>query len=376
MSAFSPPPSFDAVLPNSVRSTEYLNFLEQDYRAEELLWNAQPALVQQFLLNQAGMIAEALDRRSSQTPFLLPDQVVFEDQNGRRSRQLIIPDNQREQLAGGLLNRLAHVDLVTALRNRLSELENSDSQAVSVGAKLTRHATAHYLVHILLPNGRPVAYVASGREEIPTIPAGREDEAAPALLIEQDGSARDELDVPFVPAARRFYLPQWVAFDDQRNLLFNSVNEARACIASMKRFLDILNAAVVLAPYITADEAYLQRRYGMLGQLVNQGRALASYEAHEIIETINRRAAANDLNRGLSLSFPYFDDQDLEIKALNFEVIPAGRIIFQPAFVTYAARSELAKVAQDTRLSPSTRAHLMADLRSLEFAFLPAAGRQ
>jgi hypothetical protein len=107
----------------------------------------------------------------------------------------------------------------------------------------------------------------------------------------------------------------------------------------------------------------------MLGQLVNQGRALAFYETNEIIRTIKRRAAAHDLNRGLGLSLPYFDDQALLKLTHNFEVIPGGRIMFVPAFVVRATREEQAKVAQDTRLSPSTRKHLLGELHTLEQAF-------
>jgi hypothetical protein len=183
-------------------------------------------------------------------------------------------------------------------------------------------------------------------------------------------SGRGELLVPYVPAARRFYLPQWVAFDDEGVLLVNSVNEAEAHIASMQRFLFVLHAAVGLAPYIVADEEYQQKRYGMLGQLVNQGRALARYLTEEIIQTIKRRAKANDLNRGLSLSLPYFDDQALEMKMHDFEVIPAGRIMFVPAFVVRAVREEQAKVAQDTRYSPSTRKYLLQELNMLDEAFV------
>ena len=131
----------------------------------------------------------------------------------------------------------------------------------------------------------------------------------------------------------------------------------------------ILVLAVSLAPYIVADEDYQRKRYGMLGQLINQGRALARHQTGEIIQTIKHRAAAHDLNRGLSLSLPYFDDQALEMKMNDFEVIPAGRIMFVPAFVVRAAREEQVKVAQDTRLSHSTRIHLLAELQALEKAF-------
>jgi len=120
---------------------------------------------------------------------------------------------------------------------------------------------------------------------------------------------------------------------------------------------------------MVADDTYQQKRYGMLGQIVNQGRALARYTTGEIIQTIKHRAATHDLNRGLSLSLPYFDDQSLEIKTHDFTVIPAGRIMFLPAFVVRAADEEQAKVAQDTRLSPSTRRHLLAELKTLEKAF-------
>jgi hypothetical protein len=137
----------------------------------------------------------------------------------------------------------------------------------------------------------------------------------------------------------------------------------------MQRFVDVLHFSVAIAAYIVADDEYQQKRYGMLGQLVNQGRALARYQTLQIIQTIKRRAKANDLNRGLSLSLPYFDDQDLEMKLYRFEVIPSGRIMFVPAFVVRAARMEQAKVVQDTRLNYSTRQHLLAELRILEKAF-------
>jgi hypothetical protein len=137
----------------------------------------------------------------------------------------------------------------------------------------------------------------------------------------------------------------------------------------MQRFLEVLHLSIALAPYMVADDEYQQKRYGMLGQLVNQGRALSRYITQDIIATVKRRAAAQDLNRGLSLSLPYFEDQDLVLKTHDFEVIPAGRIMFVPAFVVRAAQEEQAKVAQDTRLSPSTRRHLLEELKTLEQAF-------
>jgi hypothetical protein len=161
-----------------------------------------------------------------------------------------------------------------------------------------------------------------------------------------------------------------VAFDADGRMLVGTLPEAEAHVASMQRFVGLLHAAVGLAAYFVADETYQQKRYGILGQLVNQGRALANYQTHQIIQTIQHRALAQELNRGLSISLPYFDDQALKLKVYPFVVIPAGRIMFVPAFVVRAARDEAVKIAQDTRLSPSTRKHILAELALLEQAFL------
>ncbi len=124
-----------------------------------------------------------------------------------------------------------------------------------------------------------------------------------------------------------------------------------------------------LAPYMIVDEEYQNKHYGMLGQLVNQGRALARFMTVDIITTVKMRAREQSLNRGLSLKLPYFDDQELELRTHGLVVIPAGRIMFVPAFVVRAAHEERAKVAQDTRFSASTRRHLLAELQMLEEAF-------
>ena len=351
--------------------------LRQEYESQQELFRAQPPLVQRFIEAQGRQLADALVQHLPQAHFTLPDRVICRTPSGGGTKPLQVPQDEREQLAGGLIDRLTRTDLRSALRQRLSELEQSQNQAVSCGAQLIRHATAVHMVHGMLPSGRSVTDAAAEGEEIPSIPVGDELEpesaiTAPTDAIAEEGdreAGRGELLVPYVPAARRFYLPQWVAFDDPGSLLVSSVNEAEAHIASMQRFLSILHAAVSLAPYIVAEEEYQQKRYGMLGQLVNQGRALARYETQEIIRTIKRRAAAHDLNRGLSISLPYFDDQTLEMKIHGFEVIPSGRIMFVPAFVVRASLREEAMVTQDTRLSQSTRKHLVAELKSLEEAF-------
>jgi hypothetical protein len=357
--------------------------LGQAYETQQALLNVQPAIVQRFLETQGRKLAEAIVQREhvSQVRFTLPDKVVV-DVSAPQNQP--IPPEFREQLAGGLIDRLTRTDASVAVRQRLAELEQSPNRAIVVSAGLVRHATALHMVHGMLPAGRSVTYSASEGEEIPTIPVdiGLEPESAITASTdaiaeeapegpegEQADADRGELLVPYVPAARKFYLPQWVAFDDAGHLLVNSAGEAEAHVASMQRFLTVLHAAVALAPYIVADEIYQQKRYGMLGQLINQGRALARFETDEIVQTIQRRAAVQDLNRGLSLSLPYFDDQLLQLRQHDFEIIPAGRIMFVPAFVVRATREEQAKVAQDTRLNASTRKHLLAELKSLEDTF-------
>jgi hypothetical protein len=352
--------------------------LHIELEAMQTLLVAQTPLIQRFLETQASQITEVLIQRQPQLRFSLPDRVMCETGTPGKYVSDQIPTNMRDQLAGGLFDRITRTEVRQVFRQRLSELEQSTDRGVATAARLIRHVTALHMIHNRLPSGRTVEYVAAEDEEIPTLPVRDILEPESAITASTDAiaeeggpeSGRGELLVPYVPAARRFYLPQWVAFDDDGKLLVGSINEAEAHIASMQGFLEILHAAVALTPYMVADREYQEKRYGMLGQLVNQGRAITAYETKEIIQIIRQRAAARDLNRGLSLSLPYFDDQDLVVKTHNFDVIPAGRIMFTPAFVVRAAREEQVKVAQDTRLSHSTRKYLLLELSQLEKAFL------
>jgi hypothetical protein len=109
------------------------------------------------------------------------------------------------------------------------------------------------------------------------------------------------------------------------------------------------------------------KRYGIWAA-INQGRALARYEMGCLIEEIQTRVTHHDLNRGLNLSVPYFDDQTLTMCQVEFEVIPSGRIMFVPAFVVKSSREEQAKVCDDTRVNASTRLHVLQQLKQLEHA--------
>jgi hypothetical protein len=339
--------------------------LEWEYENQKNLFESQPAILQRFLESQAQFIAEALIAKQVQARFSLPDRVVTQ------TGTINIPEVARQIKVGGFLRG----DVRATLTQRLNELEKSADEGIAVSTGLLRHAAAMHMVHDLLPAGRMVTYRPCEDEQIPTIPI---DDDAPESAITQasdaiaeDGSqdGRGVVQTPFVPAARRFFLPQWVAFDQDGNLLVSSVREAEAHVRSMQRYVMILHRALSLAPYISANEEYQRKRYGILGQLINQGRALANFKTAEIVSGIKERVEKQSLNRGLSVTLPYFDDQTLVMDQSNLEIIPAGRIMFIPAFVVRASRGEQAKVAQDTRLNASTRRHLLAQLKNLELAF-------
>jgi hypothetical protein len=350
--------------------------LRAEYEQQQALFDAQQPIVQRFLEVQARLVAEAYAERMRHVRFTLPDKIVCK--TGEKVEALPVPASAREQNIGKLGDRLAGRDVHITLKQRLAELESSSDRAIAVSAGLIRFAAAQHIVRNMLPAGRSVTYTAAEGDEIASIPVASSSDPESAITAETDAIAeegkadngRGSLQVPYVPAARRFYLPQWVAFDDQGKMLVQSENEAEAHVASMQHFLDILFAARSLAPYMVVDEEFEKKRYGMLGQLVNQGRALAIHMTQDIIASIQRRAAAQSLNRGLGLHLPFFDDQNLRIKHHDFVVIPAGRIMFVPAFVVRAAQEEQAKISQDTRLNPSTRKHLLQELSILESAFV------
>jgi hypothetical protein len=339
--------------------------LRQEYQAYQRLFQAQPGVVQQYLGTQAAALAEAVIQGLTQVHFTFPEYVVGLQTSEGSVEVDRVPMGSREQIVRGGLIRFTRTDLRTALCQRLSELERSSSQAVSISAMLLRYTITIHMVYNVLPAGKSVIYTNPDDDDIPNQPVEKVFDQGT-----QEEEERGELLLPYVEAARQFYLPQWVAFDCQGKLLLGTTREAEAQIASMQHYLAILNSAIMIAPYIIADEMCQKKRYGMLGQLVNQGRALAQFQSQEIIQTIHRRVAEHKLDRGLRLSLPYFNDQTLAMDEYNFEIIPAGRIMFVPAFVVLAVQQQGAKVAQDPRFSQSTRKHLLSQLSKLEQAFL------
>lgn len=356
--------------------SQAISELRQEYNKVQTRFLAQPLNTQRFFETQAAYIAESFLQNTTQVRFNLPDSIQIYPDSPPES----IPSEVRQQVVGTTSHRLFHNGLHKALHQRLLEMEQSNQSAVAISATFLRYTVATVMVHKLLPAGHTVSYTIDEGDTIPSIPSPALSISKSAIHTSDDALAesglseekRGELQVPYVEYARGFYLPQWIAFDEHYRLVVGSFKEAQAHIASLQRYLSLLHAAVGLAPYMVADEDYQQKRYGVLGQLVNQGRALARYQAGEIIQTIQRRSAAQELNRGLHLNLPYFDDQKLTIENYEFDVIPAGRIMFIPAFVVRAAHEQQVKVSQDTRLSPATRRHLLILLYLLGSAFYPS----
>ncbi len=219
------------------------------------------------------MIADALITKLDECALLLPDRVVTQLPQAGQPGQSPLPETDRQITVGGFLQSDVH----TRLMQRLNELEKSTDQAIAVSAGLLRYAAASHMIHNLLPAGRTVTYRPHEDEQIPTIPVEDDapesaiTQASDAIVEEGDEDDRGEVQTPFVPAARKFFLPQWVAFDEDGKLLVGSVKEAEAHIQSMQRYVMILHRALSLAPYMSANEEYQQKRYGILGSTDQPG---------------------------------------------------------------------------------------------------------
>jgi hypothetical protein len=100
-----------------------------------------------------------------------------------------------------------------------------------------------------------------------------------------------------------------------------------------------------------------------------QGRELARLQVQEMIRKVQTRAREHRLDRGLTVSLPYYDESAHELRWREVVIIPRGRIPFVPAFVVLAARQEVERVLADAGLSETTQAHLVELLQSLAAAF-------
>lgn len=313
--------------------------LREEYEYWRSLYECQPSHLQRFLKAQARQVIESLSQASQCVRITLPDQVIVIDHTPAEKQMVSVPLAIREQRA----NRRFGVfrtgsDMHLSLRKHLLKLEQSKNLAIVTGAGLIRFAIAWHCIHDLLPEGQPM------RDRVGT-------------------------STVFSPVKRNFFLSQWIAFDESNKLLTETVEQAAEYVSCLCQYQDTLGLAVFLAPYMVCDEEYQVKHYGISGQLIDQGRALAYYQTQEIINKIKNRVSTNNLNRGLSLSVPYFDDQAMRMMVRDFVVIPRGRTLFIPAFVVLAIQSEKSRIATDSRLNATTRQHLIHELDAIERAF-------
>jgi hypothetical protein len=289
--------------------------LKEERLLARTLFQNQSEDTRRFFQRQAVSIAEALLEFKSGLNFALPEFISLPNDSTDDYRPVEVPVDFRRQSITGLLGRLPLKDVRSVFRQRLSRLEESMYPAVAAGAGLLRYAVARHIVQ-----DRITVEVEA--------------------VVENAG-------VSLAAVERK--------------------------LGEYRRSVDTLYQALSLAPYIYTDEEYQSKRAGILSRLIPLGHRLSHLHVRRIIETIDRRAKADDLNRGLSLSLPYFDDRALEMKLYEFEVIPPGRTMFVPAFVALAAVREQEKIEQNNALSPSTRVHLLEEIKSLQWAFGPGA---
>jgi hypothetical protein len=354
-----------------------------ELEAWQKLFYLQTAATQEFLEKQAGWLAWAMMNDLPQVRFGLPERVACEVDRSGQVRYEMIPENHRQHQLVNRWRRLTHTALRPAVQQRFTELEGCPDNAVVLGAGLLRFACSMYMVrHMVhswwsedcLPDSeRSLSAFVSGEKEFRTFSRETVAHFFYADADQKDAPGGQELK-PAVGSHRLSGSQEQTVIDVCQPVLVEAVNEAERLMAAMQQYLTILDMAVALAPYVVADADFQHKRFRIVGQLIQQGRALAQFRVREIVQSIQLRAASNLLNRGLSLSLPYFDDHALEMRCWKFQVIPAGRTPFSPAFVVRAVWLEQEKLSRDPCLSPSTRKHLLVELNSLERAFDGAAG--
>ena len=96
--------------------------LQREYAARQALLDAQPGQTQRFIEAQGGLLAEALTQRepSTQIRFTLPAAVLLTPAGPQQA----VPAEFREQMAGGLIDRLTRANLGPVVRQRLRLLRD------------------------------------------------------------------------------------------------------------------------------------------------------------------------------------------------------------------------------------------------------------
>jgi hypothetical protein len=341
-------------------------FLREALEAHLARSAAQPVETQQEVDAEGRRLGALLSKPEPvwHTTFLLPTIVAVGPDRELRS---IAPD-RRLQRVGTWTDRLRGRSVRSTLRRHLLTLEQSPERPIATAAKLIRHATAARIIEH--------AGVVAGDLQLTTTDPAAEPHLRDRAMSNGDNHRPSGFHPPpegnpgaLDEGPEGFSVPEWEAFDDVDRLLVETPAQAESYLGLLQDSLASLRAAISLAPYMVADSRYQVKRAGLLRQLAEQGRALARYQTREIVAVLRRRTAEGQLNRGLKVSLPYYDDQALALLLRTFDVIPAGRIMYVAALGLRAVQDEQAKVAQDTRVSSATRDHLLEELEMLLQAF-------
>ena len=158
--------------PNGNNENTPANQLRLEFDRYNGLFDIQLPIIQRFLEAQAVQIAEAYIERTQRVHFTLPDRVIA----AKGAEPIIVAQSFREQHIGTFGDRLARRDVHETLRQRLTELEQSNEKAVEVAASLIRFAAATHMIHNMLPSGKVVAYSTVEEDDIPSIPISTGDE--------------------------------------------------------------------------------------------------------------------------------------------------------------------------------------------------------
>jgi hypothetical protein len=130
----------------------------------------------------------------------------------------------------------------------------------------------------------------------------------------------------------------------------------------------VVNAGAAAQP-VWLDVSRAEASTPAITLTAEQGRELARLQVQEMIRKVRTRAREHRLDRGLTVSLPYFDEGAQELRWRELVIIPRGRIPFVPAFVVLAARQEIEHVLAEAGLSETTQAHLVELLQALAGAF-------
>lgn len=305
-----------------------------------MLWRNQTKDIQQHFVDQAERILRAIQENVSSFEFLLPEKVVLVDPFTHTYREETIPTRYRRQIIGRRLLRRSSSTLSNVLQ-RLSDLQSSSRLSLSLSANILRYWIARLWLN-QIPEGKPLP--------------GSEGEL----------SSHSEVKI-------QHCFPQWQLINSKGEPLFSAREEAEHRIQAIEATLQSLLSAMALDPDIVEEEAFRSRYTALLAQWVEQGRAYSEYLTKVIVSTIRQRENQHTLNRGLTISLPYFDDQRLEIRYLDLEIVPAGRIAFEEVFLLQAVQKAKQFVFNDSKLSPTTRQHILAELAFLENSFSDCA---